>query len=585
MRYHAPTILVVAFFLVWLLPLPISHAATHVEVAVDQLNIRSAPDTTTQIVATLNKATRLPIVTQKNGWSQVKLANGTTGWVNNKYVKMIDIPRTIYLKSTVELLNVRAEPNATSQILQTITPNGTYLQVKKQGDWVQIKLSNEVNGWVNSRYMTETAAPAPAPAPVPTPSLPAPNPAPFPTPSLPAPTPAPVPTPSLPAPTPAPFPIDGQAAGTLTLQEGYAIFAAPDFLSAVIGELYGGMVLEHFGYANGWYKIRFNGADAYIYKPEAAAPQQPVNPWTPNTPPPAQAEASIRVKNADTNLRSGPGTHYAVVGTAQPGQTFPIVQSEGDWYMIRLPDQSTAYIAGWIVDQVHPTNGTGSPGVGYNAGMIGNETVYIYHTHNRESWRNVARQTQGSSVDDPEINITLVGKRLGELLQQRGIQTMVNQDDFAKRLAEQKKSYAMSYAESYNAVVAAVAANPSLQYIFDIHRDSDEPRSKVALTLNGKTYARMLFVIGTANPNYHENKKLADSLHARLEAAYPGLSRGVILKSKNEGNGEYNQSLSQGSLLLEFGGTNNTLEECYNTAEAFADVLINHMLESRIVFK
>ena len=82
----------------------------------------------------------------------------------------------------------------------------------------------------------------------------------------------------------------------------------------------------------------------------------------------------------------------------------------------------------------------------------------------------------------------------------------------------------------------------------------------------------MLFVIGTANPNHLANKKLAEELHARLEVSYPGLSRGIILKGSNQGNGVYNQSISEGALLLEFGGTNNTLEECYNTAEAFADV-------------
>ncbi|WP_198430850.1 stage II sporulation protein P, partial [Rhodococcus rhodochrous] len=168
------------------------------------------------------------------------------------------------------------------------------------------------------------------------------------------------------------------------------------------------------------------------------------------------------------------------------------MQTAGDWYVIRRGDNTTAYIAGWVVDRIQPggqpANGTNGLGVGYNHGMVGNETVYIYHTHNRESWRNVARNTQGSSVDDPEINITLVGKRLGELLQTRGIPTMVNRDDFAQKLAEQKKSYSLSYSESYKAVSAAAATSPYLKYIFDIHRDSDEPRSKVAITLNGKTY-------------------------------------------------------------------------------------------------
>ncbi|MDR7317522.1 stage II sporulation protein P [Brevibacillus nitrificans] len=571
-------------FLMMLMPPSFAEAATHVEVAVDQLNIRSSPGTTTQIVGTVTKATRLPIVTEQKDWTQVKLASGKTGWINNKYVKMIEVPQIKYVKSTVDMLNVRAEPNATAQILQIIDKNGVFLQVKKQGDWAQIKLSDQANGWVNVRYLTETAAPAPTPVPTPAP----------------APTPTPIPTPTEPV-TPT-SPVDA-GTGTIALTEGVDVYTAPDFLGTVLGQLSAGTIVNQYGYTNGWYTINYAGTYAYIYKPiapdetgqtvpsEVSVTPDPVPAPTPvPDPAPAQQEASIRVRNADTNLRSGPGTNYTVVGNAQPGQVFPIVQSEGDWYLIRMSNGSTAYIAGWIVDLIQPatslpSTGGDPSGVGYNNGMIGNEKVYIYSTHNRESWRNVARNTQGSSVDDPEINITLVGKRLGDLLQAKGIATMVNQDDFAQKLAEQKKSFAMSYTESYKAVAAAAAVSPNLKYIFDIHRDSDEPRSKVAITINGKTYSRVLFVIGTANPTYLENKKLAEALHARLEVSYPGLSRGVILKGTNEGNGVYNQSVSEGSLLLEFGGTNNTLEECYNTAEAFADVFTNYMLESQIAFQ
>lgn len=584
-------------FVFLMMPQSIALAATHVEVSVDQLNVRTTPDPTSQIVGTVTKATRLPILTQKNGWAQVKLANGKTGWLVSKYVKMIDIPRTVYVKSTVDMLNVRAEPNATSQILQIIDKNGVFLQVKKQGEWAQIKLSNNANGWVNARYLAETAAPAPAPAPAPTP-------APVVTPPI---TTVPVPAPDIPPATSIPAPVPdvpptastgsggGQAIGTLVLTEGYEVYAQPDILGAVVGQLGSGTVVDYYAWASGWYTISYNGTYAYIFKPDldvsaVPAPAPTVEQPAATIPGTGAAEPMIRVKNADTNVRSGPGTNYPVVGNVQPGQTLPIVQTVGDWYLVRLADSSTAYIAGWIVERVQPAGsqpaaGTDTTGVGYNPGMVGNETVYIYHTHNRESWRNVARNTQGTSVDDPEINITLVGKRLGELLQGKGIPAAVSQDDFAQKLAEQKKSFAMSYTESYKAVAAATAVNPNLKYIFDIHRDSDEPRSQVAITLNGKTYSRILFVIGTANPTYLENKKLAENLHARLEAAYPGLSRGIILKGKNEGNGVYNQNVSDGSLLLEFGGTNNTLEECYNTAEAFADVFTNYMLESQIAFK
>ncbi|MBG9941827.1 stage II sporulation protein P [Brevibacillus formosus] len=576
--------LLAVFFLILLMPLSIARAATHVEVAVDQLNIRSEPGTTTQIVATLKKATRLPITKQQKDWTQVKLPNGNTGWVNNRYVKMMEVPQIKYVRSNVDMLNVRAEPNATAQILQIIDKNGVFLQMKKQGEWAQIKLSDQKNGWVKASFLTETTAPPPKPVPVP-----APAPVPVPTPA-----PAPIPAPTMPAPPPPVLPSNtgsGFGQGTIVLTEGYEVYAQPDILGTVIGQIHGGMTINHYGYANGWYTINFNGTYGYIFKPmeQTGTPPSstPGAPATlPTTTPPSVQELQIRVKNPDSNIRNGPTTAHAVIGTVQPGQVFPVVQTVGDWYLIRLADNSTAYIAGWIVEKIQPAGTLPPTGATYeyNSGMIGNEKVYIYHTHNRESWRNVARNQQGSSVDDPEINITLVGKRLGELLQARGISAMASQDDFAQRLREQNKSYSMSYTESYKAVAAAAATSPHLQYIFDIHRDSDEPRSKVAITINGKTYSRMLFVIGTANPNHLANKKLAEELNARLEASYPGLSRGIILKGSNQGNGVYNQSISEGALLLEFGGTNNTLEEGYNTAEAFAEVFGNYLIESQIAF-
>src|SRR5690606_32840748 len=92
--------------------------------------------------------------------------------------------------------------------------------------------------------------------------------------------------------------------------------------------------------------------------------------------------------------------------------------------------------------------------------------------------------------------------------------------------------------------------HPSLSYFFDIHRDADIPRETTAITIDGKTYARILFVIGTGHPRYKENLQFAESLDALLDENYPGLSRGILTKGANKGDGEYNQSVSPGSLLL-----------------------------------
>jgi stage II sporulation protein P len=205
----------------------------------------------------------------------------------------------------------------------------------------------------------------------------------------------------------------------------------------------------------------------------------------------------------------------------------------------------------------------------------GKNVVFIYHTHNRESWLSVTER-EGRSVDHKTTNITLVGRHLTEALKERGIGTEVNTDDFYQRLLDSGKSFPLAYAESLKAVHAAAQQNRELHYFFDIHRD-DRPRDETTAAINGKNYARITFVIGMGNKNYKQNAKFANELQKLLEQKYPGITRPLTPKNEKTGqHGEYNQSISPGSLLLEIGGTENTLQECYNTAEAFADAFAEY---------
>jgi stage II sporulation protein P len=116
------------------------------------------------------------------------------------------------------------------------------------------------------------------------------------------------------------------------------------------------------------------------------------------------------------------------------------------------------------------------------------------------------------------------------------------------------------------------ATNPNLQYIFDIHRDAGK-RSDTTMTLNGKAYAQIFFIVGKKNPNWQQNEAFARSIDKMLKEQYPGLSRGILDKSSHMGNGEYNQSLSPQSILMEIGGPYNTLDECYRTADLFVKIV------------
>lgn len=279
-----------------------------------------------------------------------------------------------------------------------------------------------------------------------------------------------------------------------------------------------------------------------------------------------------------TNLRKGPSTEDDIVGKAQPGDSYPILEKVGDWYRISRGAKGTAYVAAWVVSTSGGADDSGTK----TANAASGRQVYIYHTHNRESWKNVATQTKGSSIDDPKVNITLVGERLGTALQKKGVSAFTADDDVTERLATKNLSFSQSYTESRKIVQTAMKENASLGYFFDIHRDGDVPRKQTTVTIGGKTYARVLFVIGMGNADYKANKQFAEALSERLEKKYPGLSRGVLMKDKAHGDGEYNQSLSPNSMLLEFGGANNTLQEALNTADAFADIFAAYVGTSKL---
>lgn len=203
--------------------------------------------------------------------------------------------------------------------------------------------------------------------------------------------------------------------------------------------------------------------------------------------------------------------------------------------------------------------------------------VFVYQTHNRESWLSITSPTKlTKSVEHTTKNMTLMGRKLAEKLSEKGIGTIINTDDFYQNLLDHGKSYVDSYEESLKAIQAAKKKNKSLRYFFDLHRD-DKPREKTTVTINGKEYARIFFVVGASSKHSDKNREFAEELQNIMEGIYPGLSRGIIDKGEDGGDGEYNQSVSPNSILLEIGGIENSIDEGYNSVEAFSEVFEEYL--------
>jgi len=209
--------------------------------------------------------------------------------------------------------------------------------------------------------------------------------------------------------------------------------------------------------------------------------------------------------------------------------------------------------------------------------------VFIYHTHNRESFIPELETKNISEAYHPTQNITLVGKRLGEELEKLGIGSVISTKDYWTLLDPGK--YYLSYKLSLDTVQTTLQNNDDIKYIFDIHRDGvPGGKEKTTRNINGVDYAAVYFIIGEGNKNYQENKEFAIKIHESLEKLYPGISKGIAEKQKTSGsNGEYNQSVSPYSLTIEIGGVYNTLEEEYRTAKALAEAIVDIYWEAEKV--
>ncbi|QDI89759.1 stage II sporulation protein P [Salicibibacter halophilus] len=205
----------------------------------------------------------------------------------------------------------------------------------------------------------------------------------------------------------------------------------------------------------------------------------------------------------------------------------------------------------------------------------GNPLIHISHAHNREAFHS---EIEGDEDLHPEENIVKVGEYFADAFREHDLPVEVSDDDVTGMLDEEGLDYSQSYEMNREIVEEAKEEHEELEFFFDLHRDS-VGREHTAVTINEEVYARTFFVIGEDHPDYEQNLEMATEIHNRLEERWPGLSRGVITRGGAGVNGVYNQDLSPNSMLIEFGGVDNTYEEVYRSADALAEVLQEYIHE------
>lgn len=197
--------------------------------------------------------------------------------------------------------------------------------------------------------------------------------------------------------------------------------------------------------------------------------------------------------------------------------------------------------------------------------------VYIFNTHQTEGYNS-------NFLENFNINNTvyIASHILGEYLEDLGIGVIVEENSIVDILNASGWKYGSSYKASRILLENAYKENPSLEFFIDLHRDAGS-YEKTMVELDGKKYAKVLFVVGLENKNYEPNLSLANKLNDMIKEISPKLTRGVLEKQGKGVNGVYNQDFNQNTILIEVGGQYNYIEEVNNTLKIIAKVIYEYL--------
>ena len=177
--------------------------------------------------------------------------------------------------------------------------------------------------------------------------------------------------------------------------------------------------------------------------------------------------------------------------------------------------------------------------------------IYIFNTH----------QTEEYAINDPNYvikpTITTANYIMEEVLE-KNYNTLVEERSIKEILNKNNWKYSYSYKASRIYLEDVKTKYPSLKYYIDVHRDSIS-KDKTTITINNKSYAKLLFIVGLDNLNYQQNLIFTEKLHNKINELYPNLSKGIYKKSGVGVNGIYNQDFSPYLILVEVGGYENTM--------------------------
>lgn len=331
---------------------------------------------------------------------------------------------------------------------------------------------------------------------------------------------------------------------------------APSHSSDVVGMLSQGDQIVSFQEKHGWLMTYYGGQEVWIAAQflapvtgEEASPEDKEQASAEDAQ--AQQGTTIQVDADHARIRSGAGTDYSAIGTAQAGDTYQIAETSGDWHKISLDDDSSGWIASWLTDS--PTSAQEDEDAAENTEK---ETVTLKEADNEE---NPDGSLDGKTIVlDPGHG----GKDPGSL----GLDGV------------KEKDVIMSVTDEIASQLQNAGANVVLTRTGDYFLSLEE-RVEASHKNDADAFVSLHYnafpVIGVQGMNTYyysngANHELADSIHGSLAKNMELTDRGV-----SEGDFQVLRENSNPAVLLELGFITNPDDLLHIQSSAYKDNVAN----------
>lgn len=129
----------------------------------DNVNVLSGPGTSYSLVSQVQPKTKLYSLNSQGNWLEVRLADGSKGWVSSDLVSPaypgitagvisaeLYVPTSRMSLMTIQKTNIRVGPGHTYPILQTVEAGTELIRLSQQGEWYEVRLPDGNIGYVHN---------------------------------------------------------------------------------------------------------------------------------------------------------------------------------------------------------------------------------------------------------------------------------------------------------------------------------------------------------------------------------------------------------------------------------------------------